>query len=585
VAKDGRVLGQARSDYKNEAVRACLENAGLEMTPLTEWCVQWPQKSDLRQDLLHSTLYVTLEPFQERRGTALPPTTQLIQQAGIPRVVIGSLNPVPSRAAKGAATLHNAGIEVSILPDPSSSNSTVKQACQRLIQGYAQLANSKLQRMARQQFRQFQQPLGFLHCSVVDSQNVDAYARHGNAFGTFFNGKQLGFRNVGAYDIAPPPEVIWADDEDDMNNNAMTMEGSAVGEGGNDDSGVWDVDFEDEDLQEALAKPNPMMPWYQQVDAVVATFPRPGHGPADDNSLTARLNGLRWLATHGNELPAGVERILVMDATDLIHLPLNNSNPHLPDGVNVESFWRADEKPRKPTRVLLRRGAHAQARAAAESAAASAKAAAIAAQLAVDAVESGNAEAAAEAAVECQQAATAANDYILSQLQKSQSIKSQLEEMGVLVETIQGGEPVDVMRHLGKRHGYHSVVWRAGCWGDRGVRAVLDGAFQWISAHLAVDAVGGRFWQLMLAENAVQAAVGPTSKCRIFCDQNDLSLEYCDNDAADDDCSMTIDGRPVRHIRLDCRVALVDPDRPRELVMAKTAVFNKVVEEEAPWFL
>ena len=153
------------------------------------------------------------------------------------------------------------------------------------------------------------------------------------------------------------------------------------------------------------------------------------------------------------------------------------------------------------------------------------------------------------------------------------------------METIEGGEPVDVMRHLGKRHGYHSVVWRAGCWGNRGVRAVLDGAFQWISAHLAVDAVGGRFWQLMLAENAVQAAVGPQSQVKIFSDQSDLSLEYCDNPEAEDDCSMTIDGRPVRHIRLDCRVALMSEKRPRELVMAKTEVFNKVVEEEAPWFL
>lgn len=48
------------------------------------------------------------------------------------------------------------------------------------------------------------------------------------------------------------------------------------------------------------------------------------------------------------------------------------------------------------------------------------------------------------------------------------------------------------MNHLGKRNGYGTVVWRAGCWGDRGVRAILAGAFQWVSAHLAVDATGGK---------------------------------------------------------------------------------------------
>lgn len=60
------------------------------------------------------------------------------------------------------------------------------------------------------------------------------------------------------------------------------------------------------------------------------------------------------------------------------------------------------------------------------------------------------------------------------------------------------------MNYLGKRNGYKAVAWRAGCWGERGVRSILRGAFQWVSAHLAVDAVGGRFWQLMLAERAIQ---------------------------------------------------------------------------------
>ena len=70
--------------------------------------------------------------------------------------------------------------------------------------------------------------------------------------------------------------------------------------------------------------------------------------------MQARLRGLKWLATQGKSLPAGVERILVMDATDLKDLPLKNDDPNLPPGVDVEEFWKGDG--RKPTRVLLRHG-------------------------------------------------------------------------------------------------------------------------------------------------------------------------------------------------------------------------------------
>ncbi len=79
-----------------------------------------------------------------------------------------------------------------------------------------------------------------------------------------------------------------------------------------------------------------------------------GNGPVDDPTLQARLRGLKWLATQGKSLPAGVERILVMDANDLKDLPLKNDDPNLPPGVDVEEFWKADG--RKPTRVLLRHG-------------------------------------------------------------------------------------------------------------------------------------------------------------------------------------------------------------------------------------
>lgn len=99
----------------------------------------------------------------------------------------------------------------------------------------------------------------------------------------------------------------------------------------------------------------------------VATFPKSGNGPVDDNSIRGRLTGLKWLATDGKSLPAGVERILVMDATDLQDLPLSNDDPNLPVGVDVEEFWKADG--RKPSRILLRHGDNAVAIAVAKAAA------------------------------------------------------------------------------------------------------------------------------------------------------------------------------------------------------------------------
>jgi hypothetical protein len=214
------------------------------------------------------------------------------------------------------------------------------------------------------------------------------------------------------------------------------------------------------------------------------------------------------------------------------------------------------------------------------------EAAAVAARAALEAIETGDAESAAEAAIECQQLAAAATEIVQQELMSALELKRKLASLGTVVETLSGGEPIDVMNHLGQRNGYASVVWRAGCWGNRGVQSILDGAFQWVSAHLAVDAKGGKFWQLMLAERAVQGACGPQSQVKVFAEQEDISLEYCDEPAADSDCTLTVDGRPVRHVRLDCRVALVDSERPREFVTAKTRLLDrKIIEEEAPWFL
>jgi pyrimidine deaminase RibD-like protein len=571
-AKDGRILGKGRSNYAGHAVEFAFQEAGISATPLREWCVAWPSDSKFRKDISESTLYVTLEPSNERQGEEKPPITQLIEMANIPRLVIGCQDPVPESAAKGAGTLHAAGVSVTM--------GVLQEDCQQLIEGYAELANTKLQRMARQHMKRFGRPLGHLHCSVIDSHDAQAFARNGNSFGKNFGGKHLlSYRDFGTYEIAPPPESIWAseDTSDDENTEDEFSSSNGV-----DDFFNMDMDFEEEDEQENLAR-NPMMPWYEQVDACVATFPKAGNGPVDDPSMQARLKGLIWLATGGKSLPAGVERILVMDATDLNDLPLTNDDPNLPPGVDVEEFWKADG--RKPSRVLLRHGDNAVAIAVAQAAAKAAAAAAQASMKAKEAIETGDAELAAEAALECQEAAMASNEFIQKEIQKTQDLKQRLTKLGVKVEVLKGSQPIDVMKHLGKRSGYNSVVWRAGCWGNRGVDAILTGAYQWVSAHLAVDAIGGKFWQLMLAERALQSACGHEREIKVYAEQDDINLEYCDREDADKDCNLLFDGRPVRHVRLDARVAVIDDIKRKEQTLAKTVSMKKFHEEEAPWFI
>mmetsp|Transcript_1389 Transcript_1389/g.1940 ORF Transcript_1389/g.1940 Transcript_1389/m.1940 type:complete len:387 (+) Transcript_1389:94-1254(+) len=240
VAKDGRILGRGTSDFSQDCVSAAIKDTGLEATPLREWCVSWTSNRKLRDDIADSTLYVTLEPSAERHGDSLPPITELIEVSRIPRVVIGSPDPVPERAMVGASALHAAGIIVSM--------SVEQEECDGLISEYAQLANSKLQRFARSHKKQFGRPLGFLHCSVVDSDNLEAFARHGNAFGKDFGGNFLSYRDFGSYEIAPPPESIWATDvQSDVDYETEV-----------DD--FFSMDFEDEEEEETLGR-NPMMPW------------------------------------------------------------------------------------------------------------------------------------------------------------------------------------------------------------------------------------------------------------------------------------------------------------------------------------
>ena len=82
-----------------------------------------------------------------------------------------------------------------------------------------------------------------------------------------------------------------------------------------------------------------------------------------------------------------------------------------------------------------------------------------------------------------------------------------------------------------------------------------------------------------------KSACGSDREIKVFAEQDDINLEYCDSEDADPDCNLLFDGRPVRHVRLDARVAVIDEIKRNEATLKKTTTIKKFSNEEAPWFI
>lgn len=112
-----------------------------------------------------------------------------------------------------------------------------------------------------------------------------------------------------------------------------------------------------------------------------------------------------------------------------------------------------------------------------------------------------------------------------------------------------------------------------------------------------------------------KSACGPEREIKVFAEQDDINLEYCDREDADKDwcvfavqslfcmqknrrfglittsclldrhSALLFDGRPVRHVRLDARVAVIDEIKRKQQTLAKTVSVKNYQKEEAPWFL
>lgn len=115
VAADGTVLGEGyHTRYgalhaEREAVRAVEQRHGSEV---------WRE----------ATLYVNLEPCNHHGKT--PPCTDIILEKGIPRVVVGMIDPFPRVAGSGIERLRTHGVDVHV--------GILEQTCKRFNEAFTQ---------------------------------------------------------------------------------------------------------------------------------------------------------------------------------------------------------------------------------------------------------------------------------------------------------------------------------------------------------------------------------------------------------------------------------------------------------------
>lgn len=109
VGSDGRILGEG---YHRRCGQAHAEVNAV------------ANADELGNDITDATIYVSLEPCSHWGKT--PPCARLIIERGIPRAVVGCVDPFAKVQGRGIAMLRDAGVEVTVL------DGEIAQACRDL---------------------------------------------------------------------------------------------------------------------------------------------------------------------------------------------------------------------------------------------------------------------------------------------------------------------------------------------------------------------------------------------------------------------------------------------------------------------
>ncbi|MEM9158011.1 MAG: bifunctional diaminohydroxyphosphoribosylaminopyrimidine deaminase/5-amino-6-(5-phosphoribosylamino)uracil reductase RibD [Verrucomicrobiota bacterium] len=88
---------------------------------------RWALKNLGRKPSAGATMYVTLEPCSTKGRTGA--CTEALIEAGIPRVVVGALDPTPAHRGNGIQVLVAAGVEV--------STGVLEEECEAINPGFS----------------------------------------------------------------------------------------------------------------------------------------------------------------------------------------------------------------------------------------------------------------------------------------------------------------------------------------------------------------------------------------------------------------------------------------------------------------